>query len=412
MGGFVRDLILGYPSQDVDFVVFEGNMDELIEEIALETNAKIGKMKNKTLTTQLRFDDGIVCEFNSTRKEIYRFPNRTPIVSRGSLLDDLQRRDFTINTFILFDDTYIDVFNGTEDLNCKIIETTREPDVVFYEDYLRILRAIRFASKLDFSLSERVKKGIIRNVKNLLQVPKERILNELIISLKTNPVNTFILMRELNILETLFPDIMNEFLNPDIYAVQTIWEKIETKLKYLANKFVDEVILYIVVIFMETSLKDSVENNFETILIKKIDDILRENFFSNKDRIEILTYVEHRNSLINLLNHKYSKLEIRQLLRILDEKINNLLLLTEAELSTMKESLNFSHLKRFIDEVKENQKLIHFKLAINGHELKEIFGFTGKKIQELKSELSNAIMREEIKNTKDECIKYLTEKLS
>ncbi len=410
VGGFVRDLLLGNPSQDVDFVIFRGDINEFTKVLASRTGSKIGKMNNKTLTTQIRFADGTFFEFNSTRKEEYQYPSRTPQVITGTILDDLFRRDFTINALLLFDDKIIDIFNGKEDLEEGIIQTTRDSETVFKEDYLRMLRAVRFASKLGFTLSERVQIGIRKNVTNLLDVPKERTLNELKSALKNNPVRTLKLLIDLDILETMFPLIRNINLDKSIYSSDTVFLKIENKYKFLADREVSEMSVYFAVLLMETHVEEESKKR-ESVLKLKLDKLLRFYKFSNKQRDNILFLIENRNSLLNLIGCNPSKLELRQLTKKLDLHMENISYLTEAELSVKVDVLDFAHLKKALEEIKQNHDLISFQLQIDGHEIQTIFGIKGEKIKQLKSDLMGAIMNEEIDNTKESCLKYIKEKL-
>ncbi len=412
VGGFVRDLLLGNPSQDVDFVIFRGDINEFTEILATRTGSKIGKMNNKTLTTQIRFVDGTFFEFNSTRKEDYQYPSRTPQVTIGTILDDLYRRDFTINALLLFDDQVIDIFNGKEDLERGIIQTTRDPETVFKEDYLRILRAVRFASKLGFVLSEKVQIGIRKNVKNLLEVPKERTLFELKSALRYNPVNTLKLLTDLDILETMFSHIQNLNLNKDIYSSNTIFQKIENKYKYLADRKVSDISVYFAVLLMETYVDEKENKKRESMLKLKLDKQLRFYKFSNKQRENILFMIENRDSLMNLIGSDWSKLELRQLIKKLGIHMKNITYLTEAELSVKATELDYASLKNALDEIKQNLDLVNIQLQIDGYEIQTMFGVKGKKIKQLKNDLLRAIMNEEIDNTKDSCIKYIKEKLT
>lgn len=412
VGGFIRDLLLGNPSQDVDFVIFRGDINDFTQVLANRTGSKIGKMNNKTLTTQIRFSDGTFFEFNSTRKEEYQYPSRTPQVTAGTILDDLYRRDFTINALLLFDDKIIDIFNGKEDLERGIIQTTRDPETVFKEDYLRMLRAVRFASKLDFILSESVQIGIRENVKNLLEVPKERTLDELKSALRNNPVYTLKLLIDLDILETMFSHIRNLNLDKRFYSYDTVFKKIENKYKYLADMKVSDTSVYFAVLLMETYVEEKENKKRESMLKLKLDKQLRFYKFSNKQRENILFMIENRNSLLNLIGSDQSKLEHRQLIKKLGLHFENIIYLTEAELSVRTNKLDYTHLKNTLNELKQNHDLINFQLQIDGHEIQTIFGIKGKKIKQLKNDLLRAIMNEEIDNTKDSCKKYIKEKLA
>jgi len=278
VGGFVRDLLLENPSQDVDFIILKGDMQDLSEKIAETMDAKIGKMSNQTLTTQIRFPDGIVFEFNEARKEEYEYPSRVPKVEKASLIEDLSRRDFTINTFVLFGNKFIDVFDGRSDLENGVLKTTREPSIVFNVDYLRMIRAIRFASKLDFSTTAQVMEGIKEHAYNLAEVPHERILCELKISLAFNPRKSFNLMRQLGILTSLFPEIPDVKIESDQYKFSSLWDKIEYKLDYLKNKNVRDSSLLLSILFMELQVEDAFlynEKRLEIIRIEELSDALR-----------------------------------------------------------------------------------------------------------------------------------------
>lgn len=412
VGGFVRDLLLDNPSQDVDFVIFEGDINEFTQLLAERTGSKIGKMNNKTLTTQIRFGDGTFFEFNSTRKEEYQYPSRTPKVTAGTILNDLYRRDFTINALLLFDDKIIDIFTGKDDLERGIIQTTRDPETVFKEDYLRMLRAVRFASKLDFTLAERVQIGIRKNIKNLLEVPKERTLNELKSAIWYNPVKTLKLMKNLDILETMFPHIRNHNLDKSIYSSDTIFQKIENKFKYLTDMNVTDISVYFAILLMETHIEEKENKKRESELKLKLDKQLRFYKFSNKERENILFMIVNRNSLLNLIGSYPSNLELRQLLKKLGTHFENITHLTKAELSVLAKKIDYTPLKDALGEIKQNLDLVDFKLQIDGYEIQEIFGIKGKKIKQLKNDLQRAIMNEEIANTKENCMKYIREKLA
>ncbi len=414
VGGFVRDLLLGNPSQDVDFIIFKGKIDTFTELIAQEMGGKIGKMNNQTLTTQIRFPDDVVFEFNTTRKEVYEFPSRVPEVELGTIVDDLYRRDFTINAFIMFKDKYIDIFDGTKDLQNKIIKTTKIPASVFREDYLRMFRAIRFASKLNFDIDEEVKDGIIDNVTNILRVPKERILNELKISLVSSPAKTFKLMTELNILPTLFPEVPNIPLNQEIYKPQTTWEKIELKLKNLHENDVKNSSALIAAIIMELQVSDALlfeKRRIELIKIQEIKVLLKKFKFSNKETEEIILYTKYRDSLCRLSEFQAPVLELRLFLQKIEYTLDNMIKLCSAENKTRKKTTDLSTVIKKLRELSKETELIHVIPKLDGHEINRIFGFKGREIGEIKQMLSIAIMNEEIQNTKEESIKYISEKL-
>jgi poly(A) polymerase len=414
VGGFVRDLLLENPSQDVDFIILRGDIENLTQTIAKEMEGKVGKMNNQTLTTQVRFPDGTVFEFNEARKEEYEYPSRVPKVQKASLLEDLSRRDFTINTFVLFGNKYIDTFNGKNDLENRILQTTREPSTVFNEDYLRMIRAIRFASKLDFSITNKVTEGIKEHAMNLAEVPHERILNELKLSIEFDPPKTFNLMKDLGILTALFPEIPEVEIDKNKYLFSNTWEKITAKLEYLKENNVKNSSVLLSVIFMELQVEDSFlynEKRLELIKTEEIKRMLRRFTFSNKEINEIVLYTKYKDSIKNLLDFRSSILEMRLFLRSVDPFLENLILLTLAENITKRNPIELSAFVDKLREMNSKKELIHVVPKLDGNDIEENFGFKEREIGEIKLILTVAIMKEEIPNTKEACIKYIKDKL-
>jgi len=404
VGGFVRDLLLGRKSEDVDFIVFKGDLQKLTTTVAEKMGGKIGKMSNRTLTTQVRFPDGIVFEFNSTRKERYEYPSRIPIVEKASIVEDLQRRDFTLNALIMFENSFIDLFNGVEDLQNQLIQTTRGPEIVFHEDYLRMFRAVRFACKLNFNISSEVENGIMLNAMNLLDVPKERIISELKTSLSYSPTKTFILMRDLGILEVMFPEVKNIELDNHIYSIKDTWTRIESKLKFLETKDSKNVNLFLTMILEEIIITR------DSDLTQSVERILRHYKFSNKEISEILDYLKYRNSLIDLTEIVPEDFDIRKTLRELGDLVDGVILWTESELSIRTEGIDLDPLLAQILRLQQREDLIFFEPKLDGHMIREIFKIEGNQINHVKSLLIDAIMKEEIPNSTESCVAYLNEK--
>jgi len=213
IGGYVRDIFLQRPSKDIDIVVI-GNGIELAEKVAqkIGKKARLSVFKNFG-TAQVKFEN-LEIEFVGARKESYRIDSRKPLIENGTLEDDQNRRDFTINALAICLNKIrygelLDPFSGTRDLNIRLIRTPLSPDITFSDDPLRMIRCIRFATQLEFSIEENTFAAINRNKERLNIISKERIFDELQkIMASTKPSVGFILLERSNLLEYIFPELL------------------------------------------------------------------------------------------------------------------------------------------------------------------------------------------------------------
>ena len=180
IGGFVRDAIIQRPSKDIDILVLGSGIDmaHAVAE-ALPTKPQVNFYSNFG-TANLRTDDGWEIEFVGARKESYQRDSRKPIVENGTLADDQNRRDFTINAMALclnpnrFGEL-VDPFNGMDDLEKGLIRTPLDPDITFSDDPLRMMRAIRFAAQLNYSILPKTLNSIKENAERIEIVSMERV---------------------------------------------------------------------------------------------------------------------------------------------------------------------------------------------------------------------------------------------
>lgn len=220
VGGFVRDSILKRENKDIDIVVV-GNGVDFAQAVAKNFNndCSLSVFKNFG-TAQIKFDDWII-EFIGARKESYRRDSRKPIVENGTLIDDQNRRDFTINAIYLslnsdnFGELY-DPFNGVQDLQNMVIRTCSNPDITFSDDPLRMLRAIRFASRLNFRIELKTFEAIKANVNRIEIVSQERITDEMNgMIMGEKPSRAFEMMSKTGLLTLIFKEMM------DLHGVET-----------------------------------------------------------------------------------------------------------------------------------------------------------------------------------------------
>lgn len=212
IGGYVRDCFLGRPCKDIDVVV-EGSGIEVAEKVAERVRSKVSVFKNFG-TAMFRYC-GMEIEFVGARKESYRANSRKPIVEDGTLEDDQKRRDFTINAlaFSLQKEDFgnlVDPFQGVQDLQAGLIRTPLDPDTTYSDDPLRMIRAIRFATQLSFTIVPESLESIKRNKHRLEILSRERISEELHkIMLSPKPSVGFRLFEQTELLPQILPQISN-----------------------------------------------------------------------------------------------------------------------------------------------------------------------------------------------------------
>ena len=214
IGGFVRDKIIGRPTKDIDIVCI-GDGIELAHAVAQQFNPKpvVNFFKNFG-TAQIKLAD-IDIEFVGARKESYSHDSRNPVVLSGTLEDDQNRRDFTINALAISLNkadygALIDPFNGISDIEHTVLQTPLDPNITFSDDPLRMMRAIRFASQLNFTIEEKTFAAILQNADRIKIVSGERIADELnkIVSCKKPSVG-FDLLYKSGLLKIIFPQMVD-----------------------------------------------------------------------------------------------------------------------------------------------------------------------------------------------------------
>lgn len=212
VGGYVRDLMLGRESKDIDFVTV-GSGITLARAVAAEMGKGAHLSVFRTYGTAQVKRRGLELEFVGARRESYRRDSRNPIVEDGTLDDDISRRDFTINAMALQVNAsrfgeLIDRFGGIDDLKARIIRTPLDPDITFSDDPLRMMRAIRFATQLDFGIYPETFEAIRRNAERIRIITAERIeveLNKIMASAR--PSRGWILLRDSGLLAIIFPEL-------------------------------------------------------------------------------------------------------------------------------------------------------------------------------------------------------------
>jgi poly(A) polymerase len=212
IGGYVRDIFLQRPSKDIDIVVI-GNGIELAEKVCKKWGKKSRLQIFKNFgTAQIKYQD-MEIEFVGARKESYRADSRKPIVENGTLEDDQNRRDFSINALAIclnkerFGEL-VDPFHGVRDIENKILRTPQNPDLTFSDDPLRMIRCIRFATQLKFHIEENTLMALARNKERLSIISKERIADEIQkIMISDKPSIGWLLLERCELLPYILPEL-------------------------------------------------------------------------------------------------------------------------------------------------------------------------------------------------------------
>ena len=462
IGGYVRDCFLGRPSKDIDIVV-EGSGIELAEAVGEKVHSNVSVFRNFG-TAMLRYK-GIEVEFVGARKESYRRDSRKPIVEDGTLEDDQLRRDFTINAmaFSLQKEDFgalVDPFGGIRDLASGIIRTPLDPDTTYSDDPLRMVRAIRFATKLStdaqkFTIVQESLDSIRRNRHRLEILSKERIVDELNKILVTpKPSIGFRLLDETGLLDYILPQLSK------LKGVETVDGRGHKENFSHTLEVLDNLARYEVDAIAEGRLKDFVfEDGVEVEKVRTEPDVwlrwaallhdiakpatkrydpalgwtfhghevvgarmVPKIFQSMKMPLnEKMKYVQKLVGLhlrpIALVTEEVTDSAVRRLLFDAGNDIDDLMLLCHADITSKNPRkvarlhANFELVKEKLIEVEAKDALRNWKNPITGDYIMELFGISPcNTIGQLKEQVKNAILDGEIENSFESADAYMREK--
>ena len=433
VGGFVRDILLQRPNKDIDIVV-EGNGIEFAKKVAnkLENVRGFSVFKNFG-TAMIKLDD-YELEFVGARKESYRAESRKPIVENGTISEDQERRDFTINAMsISLNDVdfgeLIDPFEGQKDLDNGILKTPLHPDQTYSDDPLRMMRAIRFASQLHFKIEDQSFDSIVKNQERLSIVSAERINIELnkIMELPQPSVG----------LELLYlTGIMKQIL-PEVHALQGVDEIDGQTHKdnfYHTIEVVDNT--------AETSTNlwlrwAALLHDIGKPPTKRFDQEIGWTFHSHEMRgakmvpaifkrlklpmndkmkyVKELVYLSSRPAALS--KDIVSDSAVRRLLHDAGDYIDDLMLLVEADITSKnKERVkrykdNFKEVRKKLKEIEEKDQVRNFQPPVSGDEIMSTFSLKPcKAIGDLKNAIKEAILEGEIPNEREAAFNFMLKK--
>lgn len=424
VGGYIRDRLLRRKSNDIDIVM---EMDALVfaKEFALKYHLPMPVFYGRFGTAMIEVS-GIKIEFATARKESYPDDSRKPYVQKATIEEDCARRDFTINAIAqnLITGEIIDFFNGRQDIKKKIIRTPVSPEKTFYDDPLRILRGIRFATRLKFEIEKHTLEGMKNNVKRLSIVSIERISEEILKTLEAKePSRGFYLMDGIGALEIILPEVAALKEKRTEHPCKELFPH---TLKVLDNISAHTKDVYLK---MAALLHDIGKPSTLQVTNNKVS-FHRHEFVGQKMGWKIcrrLNIPEDKGKFIgrmirfHLRPHLLAKENptdnaLRRFIREMGKDIRPLFTLAKADLTShnpgrVKNALErLTLLEERIKEINRKDRISSFKLAIDGYDIMELFNIPqGRKVGEIKQKIESLVLDGIVRNRKRDLVKYIKE---
>lgn len=431
IGGFVRDLLLERPKvKDID-IVTEGSGIELALSVADKLHSKPKVSVFKRFGTAMIHVKDYDVEFVGARKESYSFDSRKPFVETGTIEDDQNRRDFTINTLAisLNEENFgelVDPFNGLEDLKRKIIRTPLDPEITYSDDPLRMIRAIRFATQLNFTIESSSFLAIKENADRFDILSKERITDEFNkIMMSPQPSIGLKLLYEANLLQRFLPELT------DLQGIEEVEGQKHKDNFFHTLEVVDNISKTTTNLWLRWA---ALLHDIGKARTKKFDKKIGWTFHSHEfvgskmvlslfKRLKLplgepLKYVQKlvQNSSrpISLITDDASDSALRRLLFDMGDDLEDLFLLCKADITTKnikkqtRFKQNFDYVEEKIKEVEEKDKIRNFQPPITGHDIMEAFEIIeGKQIGTIKEAIKEGILEGTITNDYKNSYNYM-----